>query len=556
MFNLAKEQREQKKARKLDLFTWTEAYRKQLIPGRELNFKDHAYLRGLYTCRDKSVVVQKSAQMGVSEYLLSYAIHSCDQRLATVLYVFPTEGHVSDFSSARLGPAIEASEYLAGILISGADGAKRGADRVTLKRIGDRFMYFRGARVDDRGMAPQLKSIDADVLILDEVDEMDPRAPAIARKRLGHSMIAEERMVSTPTYPGIGINAEWKECDQRHWYVPCPHCGEKQPLSIHGLITEWDSLNRPVSWHQKDGRAFIACIKCGKALDRFCDGEWVPHNPTSDRAGFQINKLVSANIALEDLIRALTTTDETKMREAWNQDLGEPYTPRGLQINDEVLDACTRDYIHGEMDPLGNAVAGIDVGRVLHCVIRGFDAASQERKQLFAGEIQWSDVDAILKRFNVKTTVIDAMPETTKARELQAKMKPGSVWLNYYSEDQKSPEPISFDDKKWICLTDRTRSLDATFALFFDKLNTLPANIRGAGSLRDYYPHLKASVRTLQTNGKGEQISRYVETGPDHFAHAENYCAIARFVNQKYAEDPGWISYAKQLLSQKHEDKT
>ncbi|MEJ2119013.1 MAG: translation initiation factor IF-2 associated domain-containing protein, partial [Alphaproteobacteria bacterium] len=39
-------------------------------------------------------------------------------------------------------------------------------------------------------------------------NEMDARAPAIAVKRLGHSLIKEIRWISTPTYPGIGIHAD------------------------------------------------------------------------------------------------------------------------------------------------------------------------------------------------------------------------------------------------------------------------------------------------------------------------------------------------------------
>jgi len=86
----------------------------------------------LYNQTSRRVVVRKASQVGVSEYLVSHALWSADQRSATVLYVFPTDKHVSDFSSARVGPAIEASAYLDAIIV---EGGERGADRVTLKRV-------------------------------------------------------------------------------------------------------------------------------------------------------------------------------------------------------------------------------------------------------------------------------------------------------------------------------------------------------------------------------------------------------------------------------------
>jgi hypothetical protein len=171
-----------------NLWEWTAANRPFLVPGRPFRMDNHLYLKEIYECTDLEIILMKASQMGASEWLVSYAAYICDEKDGTVLYLFPTEGHVSDFSTARLGPAIEASEYLSKIVIDGSgQGGQRGSDRISLKRIRDRFLYFRGSKVQADGKAPQLKSIDADVLIMDEVDELDPRAPAIAKKRLGHA---------------------------------------------------------------------------------------------------------------------------------------------------------------------------------------------------------------------------------------------------------------------------------------------------------------------------------------------------------------------------------
>jgi len=526
---LEKRRRQVRPAAGLDLLTWMVLHRRKLQPGVPLDMARHRYLVDIYNETAQRVVLYKAGQMGVSEYLVSYALHAADQRQATPLYVFPTESDVSDFSSARIGPAIEASPYLSSIIIEGAAiGGKRGADRVTLKRVGDRFLYLRGGKVDPDGTATQLKSIAADVLILDEVDEMDPRAPAIAEKRLGHSDIAEVREASTPTYSGRGIHAGWLKSDQREWHVRCAHCGEWQSLSINQVVVEWDQLGRPVRWHgQAESRAWVACRKCGREVDRVSAGQWIAARPGVDIAGYHLTKLFSPATSLLDVVKALDTVDETRRKEAFNQDLGEPYTPRGGKLTETMLDDCRREYAHGPRKGLA-CWMGVDVGKMLHVVIRSFDPEAGERPQIWAGGIEsWKELGHTVQRFNPTVIVIDALPETTKAREFQAGFASGRVWLAYYTQQKVGTKHIEPQQWSWddgVVNLDRTRTLDEMFADVVAGVATLPAHAR---DIRDYYDHLQAPVRVLEAGAGGIQVPRYVESGPDHFAHAENYARVA-----------------------------
>jgi hypothetical protein len=532
----------------IDLLSWTLQHRRILVPGRPFDLTHHRYLVDLYNCTAQRMCASKAGQMGLSEYLVSYALHAADQRDATCLYVFPTDTHVSDFSSARIGPAIEASPYLGGIIVDArAEGGKSGADRVTLKRVRDRFLYLRGAQVKPDGSAPQLKSIDADVLILDELDEMDPRAPEIARKRLGASQLGEERIVSTPTYSGAGIHAQFAESDQREWHVRCEACGEWQPMTINAIVQEWDSLGRPTRWNGKsEGHAFVACRKCGAGLDRLGPGRWVATYPGRDVAGFHLSRLFGATADLDAIVATLGSTNETRRRECYNQDLGEPYTPRGGQLTDDLLDACRREYAHGVVLK-ERTVMGVDVGKVLHCVIRGpahpemgepSENHKGERPQRWAGAVEsFEEVGRMMRRFSVGTLVIDALPETKKARELQASFPEGAVWLAYYATQKvgsKKTESLQWVGEEtvagaraWngVVNMDRTRTLDEMFGEFFEGRATLPANAR---DVPEYYSHLKAPVRVLEDGPGGQKIAAYVESSPDHLAHAENYCLAAR----------------------------
>ncbi len=517
----------------LDFLTWTQKYRPQLAPEKPFDLTKRRFLKAIYEDTAHEVVLQKAAQRGASEYLVGWSLWSADVRNANVLYVFPTDRHVSEFSAARLGTAIDASPYLQDLIVGGDE---RGADRVTLKRVRNRFIYFRGGKIGVDGQSPQLKSIDADCVVLDEFDEMDPRVDPIARKRLEASSIGDVRIISTPTFEGLGIHAAYMASDQRVWMVPCPACNEKQEIGLSNLVIEWDELERPLKWYGQDaGEPFLACRKCGSALDRGGDGEWVAKFPERAVHGYHIHGLYSNAKPLPDVLKALGEVNETKRQQTWNQELGLTYASRqSSRLNRSILDECRRDYALGGTAQYGS-YAGIDVGRLLHVVIRD---SGNERKALHMGTVtSFEDALALLKKFGVKTAVIDALPETRKVREMieSAAHSGLRIFAAFYPGENsavtKQEAHLHWVDEEDNVLMDRTRSLDAMYAQFYTAArkepgNTLPLNAR---DLPDYYDQMVAPVRKLIEAKDGNQRAVYSEgTDPDHYAHAENYCAAAR----------------------------
>jgi hypothetical protein len=529
----------------LPLLDWVIQNRPMLIPDRPVDFVSHPFLVDPYRDTAREMVIYKASQLGASELLISYALHACDQRDCTVLYVFPTDTHVSDFSSARIGPAIEASAYLQEIVKDGLGRSSRGADRVKLKRVGNRFLYLRGSQVSPSGDAPQLKAVDADVLILDEVDEMDGRAPAIARKRLGHSQIREVRAASTPTYHEVGIHQLWQETDQREWFVHCSHCGHHQALTIDHFVTDWDQLRRPSAWHGdlEAGEIWAACERCGQRLDRLGPGEWVAAHPGRAKHGYHLMKLFSPLADMAKIVISLQSLDPTVLKETWNQDLGLPYTPAGGQLTAELLDAACRQYIHGPV-ARERTVMGVDVGKLLNVVIRGpADRETGESPQRFAGEVAaFDDVGHLMRLYSVQVCCVDALPETREARRFQSSWPPGRVWLAYYvvqKTGSKKEDAIQVNEEEWVVNLDRTRILDDMMARIVGGTFTLPAIGRGihvigatftlpanGRSITNYYSQMRAIVRVLEEH-RGQKVAVYISTGADHFAHAEAYCLVA-----------------------------
>src|SRR5207237_36096 len=131
-----------------------------------------------------------------------------------VMYVFPAKEQLGDFTRARIDSAIAESAYLQARVGAAADdsGARTGrpTDNVGLKRIGRGHLYFRGSNAKGG-----LISVDADLVIYDEVDRLKTGTLSLGAKRLGSSQLAWQRYLSTPLYPETGIDALWLKSDRR-----------------------------------------------------------------------------------------------------------------------------------------------------------------------------------------------------------------------------------------------------------------------------------------------------------------------------------------------------
>lgn len=528
----------------LPFLPWTERHRALLAPGHPFSLAGKPYLEALYNETHADVVVEKAAQTGASELLVGWSLYHLDLG-HHVLYVLPTEDDVSDFSASRIGPAIEASPYLSRRVVTGAE---RGADRVTLKRIGSAFLFLRGGKVKSgpatggEERAGQLKSMRADCTVMDEYDEIDARADAFVEQRMAASSIRLRRRVSTPTYAGSGIHPLYMASDQMTWHVRCEACGLRQPLTLANLVREWDDLERPTVWNKDDdGAPALHCSKCASVLDRTAAGEWVAAHPDRPLRGYHLSRLFVADRPLQEIIDGLRETDDSKRKQTYNQALGLPYTARGSKsLTDEILDACRRDYAPGPRP--GGAFCGIDVGRVLHVVIRGADWSL---RAAFEHNNFDRDLTDRLREHGVLVTTVDANPETREARAFQASQA-NQTWLAYYVQGRAdlNEEPMLWNDDrgsgKWGTVkTDRTRAMDGALALFHVGAKrepggaTLPANF-SAQNNPDYYAHLKAPQRVKVKDATGNEVAVYQQTGADHFAHAEVYAymSAARWLYQ------------------------
>ena len=477
-------------------------------------------LRGIYEDTHPFVVIQKAAQIQVSEYMVNTALWAADTLQGSrgvALFVMPTEKQVDDFSQARFDKAISDSSYLQSRLLPPPPG-RRGPARQNLKKIGDGYIYLRGSE-----SRRQLTSVDADVVLLDEFDLMHEGTIETARKRLASSKLGWLRLASTPRLPETGVNELFLQSDQRRYYLPCQSCGERQTL-------EW-----PINVDCE--RFLVVCRQpsCRAPIDVWAQGEWVAGAPGNDRIhGYHLNRLYSPMANLNEIVWEGQATSASEIKEFQNSTLGETFVPPGGHVTLDTLDRCRREY---EL-PLGSdedTYMGVDVGVKLHVVVRQLvDEKKLLTRALFIGELDsFDELSLVVDRYHVKEAVIDALPETRAAREFAQRGRTAAiVRLAYYDRSQPGFDKTS-ENRVRVLHLNRTEAIDEMFHAFGSGTAELPGVARQLGGrvkngIGEYYRQMMAMKRTLEQTGLGDWVSRYSDGGKaDHFAHAETYCLAA-----------------------------
>ena len=171
------------------------------------------------------VVVMKSAQVGLTELEVNLALHAADTGYAgrgNVLFLMPNQNQMDDFARSRFDRAIQDSAYLRERL-QPEPPRRKGADSMRLKRVGDGYIYLRGA-----DSQRQIASVDADLVILDEFDQMGEGVLELAEKRIASSRAG--RIVVARPDAALRLRPAWKRWSTRfsdsadRYLLPCPSC--------------------------------------------------------------------------------------------------------------------------------------------------------------------------------------------------------------------------------------------------------------------------------------------------------------------------------------------
>jgi Phage terminase large subunit (GpA) len=488
------------------------AVRRIRLDGRPFRFEGHEYLRPIYDDTAPHVVLCKAAQIGGTTWAILRAIHACLSGLS-VMYFFPTRTDVLEFSKSRVSPLLAENPFLSRMMTD--------TDAAGLKRVGDAHLYLRGMQ-----STVGMKSVPADMVVFDELDEATPEAKAIARERLSHSDYKRIVELSNPSLPEYGVDESYQASDQRHWTLKCPSCGEWTALDkeFPQKLAEEVRIILP----RPDGSGFYrACPKCSAELD-MAAGEWVADFPDRPIHGYRISQLFSSKVDPGEILHEYRTTRFPDR--FYHLKIGIPWADLEHRLDVmTVLSLCSDEAMEERAGEIGSYTMGVDTGSELHVVILRTEVADDRIERtgrqhvVYLGTCQdFSELDVLMKHFRVYKCVIDGLPETHPTRAFAQRHR-GKVFMNFFNEHQRGE--TKWDRDALSVFVNRTEALDASRAAVRDKKLILP---RRLPIIETFARHMASDAKVLEEDEEtGAKRFKYVRTGADHYSLAFTYAWMA-----------------------------
>lgn len=478
---------------------------------KPFEFTKHRFMLQPYADSSPDQVIMKSAQVGWSVAAILKTIHAANFLGLNVIYVLPTRNVVHDFVTPKVNPMIERNPEIAKLV--------KGSNSTSLKKVGDRFIYFRGSFHEGEAI-----STTADLIVADEYDRSDQNVLTVYQSRLQASEWGWFWRFSNPSLPGFGVHELFEDSDQQHWFVTCSHCNHQWYMDMAPSLEKNHYIDEELKLYM--------CGKCQRPLgenDRQ-NGQWVAKFPGHKRRGYWLSQLMIPWVSAEKI---LDQRSQMSIEVFHNFVLGLPYQASEFMINREsIMRACEPMLADKK-----NVVIGCDSGKTKHWVM-----GNEHGVFSYGKTDSWEDIERLITMYQA-TCVIDALPDFTVPEQL-ARKYPGRVFVHYYSPDNSSSMDISKRKEGTdfgILQSDRTKLFDVLAA---DIVSRKILFYQQHTDLEDLIYHCEQAYRIIEPDGRGVMKARW-ETKvnrPDHWLHALAYYRVGLAFQIRENESGGVLS--------------
>jgi len=504
-------------------------------------FKDHEYIIRPMSSPAKRKCCMKATGLGFSECMgILPTIHGMiyGHYPQGVLYMFPTNDDVQDYSKSRFDTLSKQNPAAIGCTV----GMNKAADNVKLKKIGQSFLYLRGATLipsdDDGGgeKSSKLSGIQVDRCVFDEIALMNQNAILKALGRMGHSKVQEEVYIANPRGEDEDIDIIWKASNQMYWHRKCLSCNEwtcaesefPQCVKLYGNADE--------RLRNGEFAGYVACKKCGRPVPMWAgDGsaEWVATHPEiKDMEGYSISHLSTVFHDPAAILQKFNNPPQGNLGDVYRLDLGRPYSSAEDKLQRHtVLSCCAHDAM-AERHP-GPCAMGVDVGIVKHVVI-GCRINSDKFAVLRVVQAKdFNEISDLARRYNVKSSVVDIRPYEDEARAFQRRERGygNKVWLCQYTDTPTVDR--KFNENTGVVTVYRTGILDHTHREISEGNYVFP---RICSAIEEFVQQVCNCAKHKELDRNKTTVYRYSQTGNprqgDHYRHALGYFDIAAAVGR------------------------
>lgn len=352
------------------------------------------------------VVIMSAARAGKTSVILNMLGYYIDHEPCPIMMVIPTIELGEAFSKENVAPLIRDTKVLREKV---RDVRSRdSSNTIKQKMFPGGFLVVSGAN-----SAASLSMRTIKILAFDEVDrapdsagsEGDPVSLAETRTQTYEGRGRKIVLTSTPTIKDSSrIEKAFKESSQERWHLPCPSCGEMQPLS-------WQRLDFVTLLH--------SCRECGAFHSRAewlaGTGQWIAEKPECPTRGFHLNAMASPFVSWAGMVekyrQAITVShhgDFEQLKVFFNTQLGETWEIRGEHVNEETL-MKRREVYHADVpDGVVVITIGVDTqdNRLCYEVVgwgAGKESWALEYDEIpgdprVAGSPVWANLDAVIQR--------------------------------------------------------------------------------------------------------------------------------------------------------------
>lgn len=331
----------------LTVSEWAESYRildakSAAMPGAWSNSVT-PYLVGIMdefnNYETETIIFCKPTQVGGTEAAQNMIGYIVMQDPSPTMIVYPTEALAKSIAENRLRPMLKATPEIWRKFDENSSLLELQFDGMYLALVGSN---------SPSGLA----SRPIRFLIMDEVDkypstsgkEADPIMLAIERTKTFHNR--KIYITSTPTIKTGHIWKAKEDADvEKHYFVPCPHCGEYIEFRFQNIRFPDEE---GMSYADRAESAVYVCQECGCIITdndkhhMLQRGEWriVRHNTKYARTiAFWINTLYSPFVRWADIAKKflLTKDDPEQYQNFVNSWLAEPWEESKLKTSADLV---------------------------------------------------------------------------------------------------------------------------------------------------------------------------------------------------------------------------
>ena len=461
--------------------------------GQELEFKNHAFLKDILDDWTPVQAYNKASQLGFSTMMILKSFVAAKYRNWNIIYTLPTSGDAQGFVASKVNPIIQNNPLLA--------KWTKDKDTIEQKKLGNSFIYYRGTATvkseKEKSEGGVGIIISSDWNVHDECDRSDQVALEQYESRLGNSQYKGRCFFSNPTHPKTLNQELYGQSTKSHWFIDCEHCGSSQYLDFFENI--------------QDGQ--FVCSKCHGRIsdDTRRMGYWVKEYQNREISGYWINHLMCPWITAKEIEDQYKTTSKAYF---YNFVLGLPYAGSDILINADLILKC----VGNQPNTKDNVVMGVDVGLTKHFVLMNHQGIFR-----VGTTDNWEDIDKLIRMWDVRCCVIDAMPDQTEPRKLRDAY-PGKVYLCWFKREIKKADYITWDQKTRSVYCDRTNIIDDLIDSLVNRKIRYQVDPQ---ELNTYVRHFESLYKIKETDNLGIERSVWESKGADHFVFATVYAMIA-----------------------------